>query len=166
MISLFDQNYDVSCKIGEHLLYRKMYNDVIQELKKKIDLLVHLEYVKSFSFFKKMHIDDRLKYLVNGKLYDLVRKMFHSKKKTHFVHDWPTKPPHFVNQETLSTGVKRVSFVNRSSNRILRVKRGKRDMFMPKEECLNGWRYKAYPPDKDLYAISSLKDINKFPEFV
>jgi len=166
MTSLLDHNYDVSCEIGEHLRYRKMYNGVIQELKKKIDLLVHLEYVKSFSFFKKMHIDVRRRYLENGELYNLVGKMFNSKKKTHFVHDWPTKPPHFVNQETLSTGVKRVSFVNMSSNRTLRVKRGKRDMFMPKAECFNGWIYKSYPPDKDLYTVRSLKGINNFPEFV
>ena len=138
-MSLLDEDYDVSCMIGKYHTQRKNYGNVIQELEKLIDFNVHMEYVKSFQFYKCLAVYSHGHWL-QGHLLDVVREIYNDKYKTHHLHNWPSKHPNFEGYRHLK------EFYSTHM-----------DNYIPVDKKFRSWKYKLYPPNKDYYPLRSIQ---------
>ena len=138
-MSLLDLDYDVSYMIGTYHTQRKKYGNVIKELEKLIDFNVHMEYVKSFQFYKCLAVHSQGHWL-QGHLLDVVRKIYNTKYKTNHLHDWPSKLPNFEGYRHLREFVKT-----------------RKDNYIPVNKNFRSWKYKSYPPNRDYYLLRSIK---------
>jgi len=138
-MSLLDEDYDVSCMIGEYHTQRKKYGNVIKELNQLIDFNIHVKYLQNFQFYKCLSIYSRSIWS-NKKLINVVKGVLMTRHKTMYLHDWPHKPPDFVNK---ITGNK---FVNT-----------RKDNYIITDKSFTSWRFKSYPPNKDYYPLRSIQ---------
>ena len=132
-MSYLNIDYDISCMIGEYHNQRKKYTNVIQELQELIDFNIHIKYIKSFQFYK--HRYPRT--FSRDKLIKIVNSIYKNNSKTTLLHDWPTKPPNFGNPEE--------------------YRHTYGDTYIPRDPDMKGWKCKAYPPNKGLYTLRSIK---------
>ena len=131
MISVLDYlDYDVCLLLGRYIDYRKRFNKVIKELDKLINFNVHIKYFQSFNVQG-----------LNGCRIKLIKKIMNTRRKSRWLHNWPTKPPHFnYNPRNIVKKLK--------DNYIIQFNNG------------NSWKLKQYPPDKQLYVLDRLELID------
>ena len=131
MMSCLDYlDYDVSLLLGRCIDYRKRFNKVIKELDKLINFNVHIKYFQSFN------VPD-----LDGCRIKLINNIMTTRRKSRWLHNWPTKPPHFnYNPRNIVKKLK--------DNYIIQFKKG------------DSWKLKQYPPNKELYVLDKLELIN------
>ena len=131
-------DYDVSCKIGDYRIQRNKYNNVINELHKLIEFNVLVKYIQSFQFYKCLLVNSHTT-IIKKQLYTTVNDIFHSKHKSRYLHDWPSKPP------TFEANLHSCEYIHR-----------RKDSFNHSHPTMKQWRYKSYPPNKVYYPLTTL----------
>jgi len=141
---------DVSYMIGKYIETIKRKKEMNTQYIRKLNRHIHREYFKTFSFFRgarsrllgaALYADETF-WRKNAELERYVKRYTHNRGNKDisiggghimYLHDWPTKPPHFM----------------RNIQR--KIKHNEKDKYNYIFPDGNHWKLKKYPPEKDVY---------------